>query len=70
MIVLVDESGSMMVIHAAVTAAIFHNLRMMKLHLCIFNTSVVDLTTQCMAPVETLMKVQLGGGSDIGQSLV
>jgi Mg-chelatase subunit ChlD len=42
---------------------------MMKVHLCIFDTSVVDLTAQCMDPVETLMKVQLGGGTDIGQAL-
>lgn len=71
LIVLVDESGSMMdsVIHSAVTAAIFYSMKMMKVHLCIFDTSVVDLTAECMDPVETLMKVQLGGGTDIGQAL-
>jgi Mg-chelatase subunit ChlD len=42
---------------------------MMKVHLCIFDTSVVDLTADCVDPVETLMKVQLGGGTDIGQAL-
>lgn len=70
-IILVDESGSMLdsVIHAAVMASIFYALRMMKTHLCIFDTSVVDLTEQCTDPVETLMKVQLGGGTDIGQAL-
>jgi Mg-chelatase subunit ChlD len=71
LIVLVDESGSMMdsVIHSAVTASIFYSMRMMKVHLCIFDTSVVDLTADCVDPVETLMKVQLGGGTDIGQAL-
>lgn len=71
MIILVDESGSMLdsVIHSAVTAAIFYNMKMMKVHLCIFDTSVVDLTGSCVDPVETLMKVQLGGGTDIGQAL-
>lgn len=71
MIILVDESGSMMdsVIHSAVTAAIFYSMKMMKVHLCIFDTAVVDLTEQCMDPVETLMKVQLGGGTDIGQAV-
>jgi len=71
MIILVDESGSMLdsVIHSAITASIFYSMRMMKVHLCIFDTSVVDLTGQCMDPVETLMKVQLGGGTDIGQAL-
>jgi Mg-chelatase subunit ChlD len=71
LIVLVDESGSMMdsVIHSAVTASIFYSMKMMKVHLCIFDTSVVDLTNDCVDPVETLMKVQLGGGTDIGQAL-
>ncbi|MCU0707144.1 MAG: VWA domain-containing protein [Pirellula sp.] len=71
LIVLLDESGSMMdsIIHSAVTASIFYSMKMMKVHLCIFDTSVVDLTDQCVDPVETLMKVQLGGGTDIGQAL-
>jgi Mg-chelatase subunit ChlD len=70
-IILVDESGSMLdsVIHSAVTAAVFYSMRMMKVHLCIFDTSVVDLTDQVVDPVETLMKVQLGGGTDIGQAV-
>jgi Mg-chelatase subunit ChlD len=70
-IILVDESGSMLdsVIHAAVMAAIFWGLRTMRVHLCLFDTQVVDVTDQCTDPVETLMKVQLGGGTDIGQAL-
>ena len=70
-IILVDESGSMLgsVIHAAVTASIFFGLRAVKTHLCLFDTSVVDVTEDCVDPVETLMKVQLGGGTDIGQAL-
>ncbi len=71
MIILVDESGSMMdsVIHSAVSAAVFYGLKTMKMHLCIFDTSVVDLTDRIVDPVETLMKVQLGGGTDIGHAL-
>lgn len=70
-IILVDESGSMMdsVIHAAVTASIFFGIRSLRTHLILFDTSVVDVTDQCTDPVETLMKVQLGGGTDIGQAL-
>jgi len=70
-IILVDESGSMMdsVIHAAVTAAIFFGIGTLRTHLVLFDTSVVDVTDQCTDPVETLMKVQLGGGTDIGQAL-
>lgn len=71
LIILVDESGSMMdsVIHAAVSASIFWGIRTLRTHLCIFDTEVVDLTQDCSDPVETLMKVQLGGGTDIGNAV-
>ncbi len=70
-VLLVDESGSMLssVIHAAVTAACLWGLPGMRTHLCIFDTSVVDLTEQVTDPVEVLMKVQLGGGTDIGKAV-
>ena len=70
-IILVDESGSMAdsVIHAAVTAAIFFGIKTLRTHLCLFDTSVVDVTDQCQDPVETIIKVQLGGGTDIGAAL-
>jgi Mg-chelatase subunit ChlD len=41
----------------------------MKTNLIAFDTSVVDLTSDVEDPVETLMKVQLGGGTDIGQAM-
>ena len=70
-IILVDESGSMIdsVIHAAVTAAVFFGIRTLRTHLCLFDTEVVDVTDRCTDPVETIMKVQLGGGTDIGHAL-
>jgi len=70
-IILVDQSGSMVdsVIHSAVTASIFHQLPGIKCHLIAFDTSVVDLTSDVSDPVETLMKVQLGGGTEIGRAL-
>ncbi len=70
-IIVVDESGSMMdsVIHAAVTASIFFGIRGLKPHLILFDTNVVDVTADCSDPVETMMKVQLGGGTDIGGAL-
>jgi hypothetical protein len=71
LIILVDESGSMMdsVIHSAVTAAVFFGIKSLKTHLVLFDTSVVDVTADCTDPVETLMKVQLGGGTDIGNAV-
>jgi len=71
LILLVDESGSMIdsVIYSAVTASIFWGIRALKTHLVLFDTNVVDVTADCTDPVETLMKVQLGGGTDIGQAL-
>ena len=70
-ILLVDESGSMLdsVIHAAVLAACLFGLPGVRTHLCIFDTQVVDLTPVVTDPVETLMKIQLGGGTDIGQAV-
>ena len=70
-IILVDESGSMAdsVIHSAVTASIFWGVRALRTHLVLFDTSIVDVTKDCSDPVETLMKVQLGGGTDIASAL-
>ena len=70
-IILVDESGSMLdsVMHAAVMASIFWGIKSIRTHLCIFDTAVVDLTAECQDPAEILMRVQLGGGTDIGQAL-
>ncbi|MBI4748570.1 MAG: VWA domain-containing protein [Acidobacteria bacterium] len=70
-ILCVDQSGSMVgsVIHSAVMAGILAGLPAVKVHLVVFDTSVVDLTDRADDPVETLMSVQLGGGTDIGQAL-
>ena len=66
-ILLVDQSGSMVdsVIHSAVTAACLWGLPGVRTHLVAFDTNVVDLTGDVDDPVELLMKVQLGGGTDI-----
>jgi hypothetical protein len=70
-IIVVDQSGSMVssVIHAGVTAACLWGLPAIKTHLVAFDTNVVDLTGQVSDPVETLMKVQLGGGTDIAKAV-
>ena len=71
LVLVVDQSGSMAgsVIHAAVTAACLWGLPGLKTHLVAFDTSVVDLTADVSDPVELLMKVQLGGGTDIAKAV-
>jgi Mg-chelatase subunit ChlD len=71
LILLVDQSGSMAgsVIHAAVTAACLWGVPGLRTHLVAFDTSVVDLTHDVTDPVELLMKVQLGGGTNIGKAM-
>jgi predicted metal-dependent peptidase len=71
LIIAVDQSGSMVssVIHSAITASIFRTLPSIRTHLIAFDTNVIDLTADCEDPVETLMKVQLGGGTDIGRAM-
>lgn len=70
-IIAVDQSGSMLdsVIHSAVTASIFHGIPVLRSHLLAFDTEVVDLSSEVIDPVETLMQVQLGGGTDIHRAV-
>lgn len=70
-VLLVDQSGSMVdsVIHSAVMAACLWNLPGMTTHLIAFDTQVVDLSADVADPVELLMKVQLGGGTDIAHAV-
>ncbi|SFJ65594.1 VWA domain containing CoxE-like protein [Sphingomonas sp. NFR04] len=70
-ILCVDQSGSMLgsVIYAAVMAAILAALPSVAVRLIVFDTSVVDLTSEVADPVSVLMSVQLGGGTDIGRAV-
>ena len=70
-IMCIDQSGSMLesVIYSAVMAGIFTKLPALKINLVIFDTEVVDLSGHADDPVETLMSVQLGGGTDIGKAM-
>jgi Mg-chelatase subunit ChlD len=70
-ILCVDQSGSMAssVIYTALMAAILTGLPAVSLKLVVFDTQVVELTAKVADPVDVLMSVQLGGGTDIGQAL-
>lgn len=70
-ILCVDQSGSMVdsVIHSAVMAGILAGLPVFRVKLVVFDTQVVDLSGHVDDPVELLLKVQLGGGTDIAQAV-
>jgi VWA domain containing CoxE-like protein len=70
-IIVVDQSGSMArnIIHAAVVASVLWQLPATKTHLVVYDTEVVDLTSYVDDPVELLMRVQLGGGTDGAKAL-
>jgi Mg-chelatase subunit ChlD len=71
-IVVVDQSGSMLesAVFSAVMASIFAELPAMKTSLVLFDTQVVDLSDKVGQPVDVLLSIQLGGGTDITQALM
>lgn len=70
-ILCVDQSGSMAdsVIHSAIMAGILAGLPAFCVKLVVFDTNIVDLSGEVSDPVETLMRVQLGGGTNIAQAV-
>lgn len=70
-IVAVDQSGSMLdsAIFSAVMASIFAELPSVRTSLYLFDTDVADLTDQVGQPVDVLLSIQLGGGTDITRAL-
>jgi Mg-chelatase subunit ChlD len=67
----VDQSGSMAesVIHSAIISAVFARIASLRTRLLLFDTEVVDMTPYLPDPLETLMAVQLGGGTDIAKAM-
>ncbi len=70
-ILCVDQSASMAgsVVYSAVMASILSQMPSIEVKLVLFDTSVVDLSEQAHDPVEVMMTVQLGGGTNIAQAL-
>lgn len=70
-ILCVDQSGSMAssVIYSSVMAGILSGLPLIDVKLVVFDTSVVDLSGHIDDPVEVLLNVQLGGGTNIGLAM-
>ena len=71
-IVVVDQSGSMLesAIFSAVMASIFAELPAIKTSLVLFDTQIVDLSDQVGQPVDVLLSIQLGGGTDITKAMI
>ena len=70
-IVAVDQSGSMLdsAIYSAVMASIFVELPSVRTSFFLFDTEIADLTDQAGQPVDVLLSLQLGGGTDITKAL-
>lgn len=70
-IVCIDQSGSMgaSVVYSGVFGAVLASLPALRTHVVAFDTSVADLTEKMSDPVDVLMGVQLGGGTDINRAL-
>lgn len=70
-ILCVDQSGSMTdsIIHSAVMAAILSGLPGVSVKMVLFDTSIVDVSDKLADPLDTLLSVQLGGGTDIGRAV-
>jgi Mg-chelatase subunit ChlD len=70
-VVVVDQSGSMLdsAIFSAVMASIFAELPSLRTSLLLFDTQVVDLSDKVGEPVDVLLSIQLGGGTDITKAL-
>ncbi len=67
----VDQSGSMgeSVIYSSIISCILASMASVKTRIVAFDTQVVDLTEKCDDPVDLLFGFQLGGGTDIHQSV-
>jgi len=70
-VVVVDQSGSMLdsAVFSAIMASIFYELPAVRTSLLLFDTEVVDLSDQVGQPVDVLLKVQLGGGTNIARAM-
>ncbi|GGY80167.1 VWA domain-containing protein [Streptomyces nitrosporeus] len=66
LIVVVDQSGSMVdsMVNCTILASIFAGLPKVDVHLVAYDTQALDLTPWVHDPFETLLRTNLGGGTD------
>jgi len=67
----IDQSGSMgqSVIYSSVMSCILASMASLNTRVVAFDTNIVDLTDKCGDPVDLLYGFQLGGGTNIEQSV-
>lgn len=67
----VDQSGSMgeSIIYSSVISCILASMAAIQTRIVAFDTQVMDLTEKCEDPVDLLFGFQMGGGTDINQSV-
>lgn len=70
-IVCIDQSGSMgqSVVYSGVFGAVLASIPAVRTDVVAFDTSITDLTEKMTDPVDVLLGVQLGGGTDINRAL-
>lgn len=66
LIVVVDQSGSMVdsMVNCTILASIFAGLPKVDVHLVAYDTQALDLTPWVHDPFESLLRTNLGGGTD------
>ena len=67
----IDQSGSMgqSILYSSVMACILASMTAVRTHVVAFDTQIMDLTPLCADPVDLLFGFQMGGGTDIAQSV-
>lgn len=70
-ILVVDASGSLLssLIYSAIISSIFYNVPNINIKLVLFDTRIVDLSDIKEDPLNILLNVSLGGGTDIALAL-
>lgn len=57
------------VIYSSIMSCILASMASIRTHIVAFDTNIVDLTEKCDDPVDLLFGFQLGGGTNIDQSV-
>lgn len=67
----IDQSGSMgeSIIYSSVMSCILASMASLRTRVVAFDTNIIDLTEKCEDPVDLLFGFQMGGGTNIEQSV-